>query len=337
MRHVDLFSGIGGFALAAQWAWKEEYENVAFCDIEPFAQQILKLRFKNPKIYGDIRDIKGADLGTVDLLTGGFPCQPFSVAGKQRGKEDERFLWGEMFEVIKQCQPTWIIGENVAGIINMALDDVLSDLEGEGYETRTFVIPACAVNAPHRRDRVWIIAYSDSFGRMERKHEVNPAQRNEAQHGVSGCIENATNPSNKILQGSKQQGTRGKCKGQSTHGSTAKCPCSFDTNPTSKHEPGKFGIKSKKKECRWSEHSRNDWERNWLEVATKLCRVDDGIPEGMVRNAKGIKKGYRKVPGGEEGENLISEAKWRVEALKGFGNAIVPQVAYEIMKGIKSL
>ena len=161
VRHIDLFSGIGGFSLAAQWVWGDDHEIVCFCEMDPFCQGILKKHWPGVPIVEDVRDVESIRkyaTTNVDLLTGGFPCQGFSVAGKQRGKEDERYLWPPMFEVIKAVRPRWVIGENVAGIINLALDTVLSDLEGEGYATGTFVLPACAQNAPHRRDRVWIVA-----------------------------------------------------------------------------------------------------------------------------------------------------------------------------------
>ncbi len=114
---------------------------------------------------------KKTGAGTIDLICGGFPCQPFSVAGKQRGEEDDRHLWPEMFRLIQEIRPRWVIGENVAGLINMGLDQVLSDLESEGYSCQTFIIPACAVNAPHRRDRVWILAYSERIGWGRRNYE----------------------------------------------------------------------------------------------------------------------------------------------------------------------
>ncbi len=160
MRHIDLFSGIGGFALAASWVWGDEHEIVTFCEKEEFPRKVLKKHWPDVPCVKDIHNFKGDDYGAVDLITGGFPCQPFSVAGKQRGAEDDRYLWPETLRVLQENKPRWFIGENVPGIINMALDDVLSSLESEGYETETLIIPACAVNAPHRRNRVWIVAYS---------------------------------------------------------------------------------------------------------------------------------------------------------------------------------
>lgn len=156
MTHLDLFSGIGGFALAAKMAGG--IQAIGFSEIEPYACRVLAKNFPDVPNYGDIRKIKGV---SAELISGGFPCQPFSHAGKRRGAEDDRHLWPEMLRVITEAHPRWVLGENVTGIIGMELDNVLSDLEKLGYETGAFVIPACAVDAKHRRDRVWIVAHSD--------------------------------------------------------------------------------------------------------------------------------------------------------------------------------
>ena len=158
-RHLDLFSGIGGFAIAAQACG---FETVAFSEIEPYATAILKRHWPDVPNLGDIRNVRGV---RADLVTGGFPCQPFSLAGKQRGAEDHRHLWPEMLRVIEDARPTWVVGENVPGIIGMELDGVLSDLESLGYAAWPLGIPACAVDARHRRQRIWIVAYSESCGR----------------------------------------------------------------------------------------------------------------------------------------------------------------------------
>ena len=176
MNHLDLFSGIGGFSLAGQWVWKKEYHVHRFIEIDLFCQKVLKKHWPNTPIHDDIRTYNH-DGTKIDLLTGGFPCQPFSVAGKQRGKEDDRYLWPEMLRVITEVKPTWVIGENVTGIINMELDKVLSDLEDQGYETAPpLIIPACAVDAPHRRDRVWIVAHPKSK-RLERRVNMENEQK----------------------------------------------------------------------------------------------------------------------------------------------------------------
>lgn len=160
MKVLDLFSGIGGFSLGLERAGME---TIAFCEIEPFCQKVLKKHWPDVPIFNDIRTLTAHDLPTKpELICGGYPCQPFSVAGKQRGAEDNRHLWPEMYRLIKEIRPAWIIAENVFGHVAMGLDTVLSDLEGEGYTARTLIIPACALNAPHRRDRVWIIGYSHS-------------------------------------------------------------------------------------------------------------------------------------------------------------------------------
>jgi len=165
--HLDLFSGIGGFALAAKW---NGYRTVGFCDNEPYAQAVLKKHWPEVPCHKDIREVRGELYAGVTLLTGGFPCQPFSVAGKQRGKDDNRYLWPEMLRVIQEAKPAWIIGENVAGIVNLALDQVCADLEGQGYEVEPIIVPACAVDAPHRRDRVWILANATNGGLQSRKN-----------------------------------------------------------------------------------------------------------------------------------------------------------------------
>jgi len=166
LNHIALFAGVGGDTLAAQWAG---FETVLFVEIDKFCQKVLNKHWPDVPIIGDIHDVKGeAYKGTITLITGGFPCQPVSVAGKQRGKEDDRWLWPEMLRVISEIRPTWVVAENVAGLLRMGFGDCISDLESAGYETTSFLIPACAVNAPHRRDRVFIVGYSkDRRGQWE--------------------------------------------------------------------------------------------------------------------------------------------------------------------------
>ncbi|MCK9568534.1 DNA cytosine methyltransferase [Candidatus Pacearchaeota archaeon] len=161
MKAGSLFSGIGGFDLGLERAGMTVKWQV---EIDDFCNKVLAKHWPNVKRYRDVKEVGKHNLEPVDLICGGFPCQPFSVAGKRRGTEDDRHLWPEMFRVIDELRPRWVIGENVAGFINMGLDQSISDLEGIGYEVGTFVIPACAVNAPHRRDRVWIIAQNSEHG-----------------------------------------------------------------------------------------------------------------------------------------------------------------------------
>ena len=164
VRHLDLFSGIGGFALAAQWCG---WETIGFSEIEPYAIRTLQRNWPNVPNLGDIRELQGID---CDIITGGFPCQPYSVAGKQRGANDERDLWPEMLRVIKESRPAWVLGENSPNIRTLALDKIISQLAEIGFACRTYDIPACGVGAWHKRSRYWIVAHNEcnDNGRTDR-------------------------------------------------------------------------------------------------------------------------------------------------------------------------
>ena len=167
LRMLDLFAGIGGFSYAGE-KLVGGFETVAFCEYDEHAQKVLRKHWPDTEIIGDIRELANdADRfrGMVDIITGGYPCQPFSLAGVRRGDQDDRHLWPEMFRVIQAVRPRWVIGENVAGHISMGLDTVLSDLETAGYSARCFVIQAIAADARHRRDRCWIVANAHSSKR----------------------------------------------------------------------------------------------------------------------------------------------------------------------------
>ncbi len=168
MKVLDLFSGIGGFSHGLD---KVGFKTVAFCEMDKYCKLVLQKHWKGVKIYNDVKKItkegfEADGIESPDIITGGFPCQPFSVAGKQKGTSDDRYLWPEMFRIIKAFKPRWVIGENVRGIINiqdgMVFETVCTDLEGEGYEVRAFNIPAAGVGAPHKRERIWIVAHSKS-------------------------------------------------------------------------------------------------------------------------------------------------------------------------------
>lgn len=206
MKVLDLFSGIGGFSIGLE---KVGFETIAFCEIERYCQEVLKRHWPDTPIYDDVRSLTAEQLradGIVrpDIIVGGYPCQPFSYAGVRKGEEDDRHLWPEVYRLIKEIRPTWGIFENVAGHITMGLDEVLSDLEAEGYAARPFVIPACGVDAPHRRDRVWIVAHSNECAdrgnardREEAYQEEWLQQRDKESHNLSG-ITSGTQPADTV-------------------------------------------------------------------------------------------------------------------------------------------
>lgn len=262
MTHASLFSGIGGFDLAAQQAG---YENVFQVEIDPWCCRVLEKNFPNVSQYKDITQFNATPYeNKIDILTGGFPCQPFSIAGPRRGKRDNRYLWPQMLRIIKEIKPKFIIGENVPGIINLALDTVFTDLENIGYQTESFVIPACSQNAPHRRDRVWIIAYKNG-------------------------VQNKCLRKSKTLQKSSQ---------------SVKTKDMVLSNTTGKRRPQCLitSINDKAFRNMWrTAKSRNYWQNK-----PSMGRVADGLSH-------------------------------RMDRIKGLGNAIVPQVAEQIFKAIKTL
>jgi DNA (cytosine-5)-methyltransferase 1 len=303
MKHIDLFSGIGGFAIAVETVWGKDVTHI-FCDNDKFCQQVLKKHWPEARVVEDIRAFTNAAIAQpvlaelqaggriargedLTILTGGFPCQPFSNAGRKRGDQDDRYLWPEMLRVIREQKPDWVVGENVAGIINMALDQVCADLEGEGYEVRPVVLPAAALNAPHRRDRVWIIASRTGSRRARGSAGIQAEEGLEARPKMPGKL--AGRPQRPHRLDAQNPGR--KRSGGRRDGNT----------------PGSG----------WQvQDARPDWTRDWAEIAGELCRVDDGLPVRL--------DGFE-----------LSKPAHRAQRLKSLGNAIVPQVAEEIFKAIK--
>jgi DNA (cytosine-5)-methyltransferase 1 len=223
---LDLFSGIGGFSYAGE-KLVGGYETVAFCEYDKHAQKVLRKHWPDTEIIDDVRELANdADRfrGLVDIVVGGYPCQPFSTAGKRRGDKDDRHLWPEMLRIIQAVRPTWVIGENVAGHITLGLDTVLSDLEGEGYQARCFVIPAVAADAPHRRDRCWIVAHADIMGDTEREQWgaaearrldldgslLDRSQGRKETDATKGSSEDVANADSERLEGGEWQGVQGR-------------------------------------------------------------------------------------------------------------------------------
>jgi DNA (cytosine-5)-methyltransferase 1 len=275
MKHGSLFSGIGGFELAAEWMG---WDNVFHCEWNEFGKKVLKYYWPNAVSYDDITKTDFTiHRGGIDILTGGFPCQPYSMAGKRLGKEDDRHLWPEMLRTIKEVQPRWVVGENVLGLINwnggLVFDEVQADLEAAGYEVWPYVLPAVSVNAPHRRDRVWFVAH---------------------RAGVSdGHTRNSSD------QGLSEQLGRIHCEGIVAN---TKC----ERPPRRKHRQAKPG-----------QHTKENQGCGWANFPTQspVCGRDDGFSSRL---------------------DGITFSKWRNESIKAYGNAIVPQVVFQIFKAIEA-
>ena len=262
LKILDLFSGIGGFSLGLEATGG--FETSAFCDIDPYCRKVLQQHWPNVPIFEDIKKLKGTDIGTVDIITGGYPCQPFSVAGKQKGVEDKRHLWPEYFRLIKECRPTWVIGENVSGHIKLGLDSVISDLESDDYATRTFSISASSIGANHKRERIWIVAHrkenvADAYGVNDAIGRVN---RTIQETGGSGSIDE------------RGSGTNANGFSQSSKNETLD---STITNSNSKRQQEQWRTsttqtKNKSIEC-----------SSWWKTEPNVGRVVNGVPNRVDR------------------------------------------------------
>jgi len=293
MTFGSLFAGIGGFDLGLERAGMECHWQ---CEIDPFCQKVLAKHWPDVKRYEDIKNVRYPE--PVDLICGGFPCQPFSCAGKRGGSNDDRFLWPEMLRVISEVRSAWVLAENVAGIIRMELDRVLSDLEGEGYETQTFVIPACAVNAPHRRDRVWIVAHA----KISRRKTFGVHGMGERKLGAvyAPCTDrHATNTTRQLPHGGGNTRTAG--WGEFADGDKD----AADTSGQRLQRRKRPGAHEERQAAYGSTTECNSaWDEPWIEAATRLCGIHDGVPG-------------------------------RVDRLKSLGNAVVPQIVEVIGKFIR--
>ena len=249
MTHGSLFSGIGGFDLAAEWMG---WENVFHCEYDPFCQKVLNHHFPNSKLYEDIKTFDASNyLGRVDILTGGFPCQPFSAAGLRKGTEDDRHLWPQMLRIIREISPRYVVGENVSGLLNwsggLVFEEVCADLETEGYEVTPFILPAAGKNAPHRRDRIWFIAY-----------------RNEPSTGTDVRRMSRTA---KEIRGKKKSFVSGSL-----------CSDGDAPDTTCVRQRGKgYGIRES------NEFNENSTGTNWENFPTQspLCGGNDGLPKEL--------------------------------------------------------
>ena len=360
MNHLALFNGIGGFQLAAEWAG---WNNIAHVEIDDFCNRVVAHHFPDSKCYLDIRDFNDKHAkkyeGTVDIISGGFPCQPYSQAGKRLGKDDERHLWPEMLRTIKIVRPGWVVGENVYGITNwnggLVFEEVHTDLEAEGYEVWSYVLPASGVDAPHRRYRVWFVAYSKSFGNggcgnkgcesfgereflqgeCERGEMGCEAERCDSKRSTANANDTRTREQlrtdgqqqkkDKGRQGQPQpefreiswdvtdterSGSERKLQQRQEQGKFRGCNIETSSDTNSRRQPREEHLQ--KESGRYSEKSI---PRNWENFPTQspVRGRNDGIPKEL---------------------DSITFPKWRNESIKAYGNAIVPQVAYQIFKAI---
>jgi DNA (cytosine-5)-methyltransferase 1 len=319
MRHGSLFSGIGGFDLASEWMG---WENVFHCEWMEFPRKVLDYYWPNADSHIDIckTDFKKY-ANTIDILTGGFPCQPFSTAGKRKGTDDERYLWGEMLRAIQEIKPKYVIAENVFGITNidggLVFEQVCLDLEAEGYEVQPFIIPAVSKNAPHRRDRVWFVAYSNSNERWNIcRQKTNVRGKNETYNWTTnyGGNGDVTNTQFERLEGHNRQ-RQGCTEHRVDERVFIRTENKFNVTNTNLS-----GCQTKRKQSKPTtqnkriEHCSSRWEQ--FPTQSPICGGDDGLPT--------------KLDG-------ITFPKWRAESIKGYGNAIVPQVAFEIFKQLEKL
>ena len=407
MKLISLFSGIGGFELAAEWAG---WQNVVSCETNPFGRQVLNHYWPNAYHHDDIKTLTfekidyelkqrfGANWNADDIvLTGGFPCQPYSAAGKRLGKEDERHLWPEMLRIIREVQPKWVVGENVLGLVNwsggLVFEEVQADLESEGYEIQPYVLPAASVNAPHKRDRVWFVAFrttphpgelrlelsqtprtlgkgQEEICREGNKPSLQPEANGKVEHVADAHIlRNTPCGEGKEIEGvgcgnNGEQKTGGE-QTERADGLFRLQPNAADTQLYGHASPE--GGCCNGEDCQWCEEGQNCTKQpsgvceskklGGLSNAadTSFGRVEGyrGQSEGQyLQAAKSYednseqfqRMGWEQFPtqpairsrdDGFSAELVgITVSKHRNESIKAYGNAIVPQVVYQIFKAI---
>jgi DNA (cytosine-5)-methyltransferase 1 len=337
MKCAHLFNGIGGFALAAHWMG---WENYMHCEIDPFCNRVMNKHFPNSIQHEDIRKTDFTSYrGTIDLLTGGWPCQPVSTAGKRLGKSDVRYLWPHNIRAIREIQPGWVVGENVRGLTNweggILFDEVQADLETEGYEVLPFLLPAAGVNAPHRRDRIWFIAYSANAGlenlRRRREDEIFESGiiadasmfRCEGEFLTWQALQRQKQTCGEAGPGHHKEGDATNSQGVGERESTNETytiPEGGQTWPKLgslggggliTHTAGIGGVQS---ECQptTGQFNKTDWQQ--FPTQAPVRNGNDGIPDRLAG---------------------ITVPRWRREGIKALGNSIVPQVALQIFKAIE--
>lgn len=366
MKHGSLFSGIGGFDLASEWmGWDNEFH----CEWEDFPRKILKHYWPEAVSYGDIKETDFTIWrNKIDILTGGFPCQPYSSAGKRLGKEDDRHLWPEMLRAIREIKPRWIVGENVRGLVNwsegLVFEEVCAELEAEGYKVQPFLLPACGVGAPHRRDRIWFVAFKDSnengWGSVEWKEKSqerrfrNPSTRSNEQISSNNEQTRITAYSDGAVKGNGQRkDTQEKREVWRDEKSDVPRELSSDGNATDSDNSRtdkqmRDNGNGKEENKRWKGQSQPKFGKvgnNATDTASTRGWEDNGERKSRFNDQKSPPNDWQNFPtqspicGGDDGLpselDRITFPKWKKESIKGYGNAIVPQVVYQIFKSIQ--
>ena len=294
LRGLSLFSGIGGLDLAFEWAGGEVS---AMCELEPYCQKVLRKHWPDVPLFEDIRELKGSDVGAVDVIYGGFPCQPFSVAGNKKGKDDSRYLWPEFSRLVGEIKPRWVVAENVPGILRIAADDVCGDLERQGYSVGIWDFEAASVGAHHRRERIFFVAHAGRTlrqGLSEARDFRGSAETRNAHAVERSGSSYAPNP-NEIrcyLRGLEGQGV----ERQESPFNKADSGSEVTTDPSSPRCTECIGGGLQKTHAAFGLCGR--WE-----LEPRMDRVVNGLPH-------------------------------RVDRLRALGNAVVPQQAYPVFKAI---
>ena len=353
MAHVDLCSGIGGFALGFEWA--ELSKPVLFCDIEPWSRQILAKHWPDVPIAEDVKELANDPTRIIhaigdrpSILTAGYPCQPFSQAGQRRGSEDDRHIWPEIFSIVQQVRPDWIVCENVSGHITMGLDAVLSDLADKAnYAVQTFHLGAVSIDAPHRRMRLWIVARNVADANSLNRRAVQEPQGRRKENTIK-----RQSPSNSSSDVADAISARGETWASDTVGDG-------DRSRSNKKQPKSSGSKAdvadaKRKRQQASKHERRSRHKEGLPARSgkDVPNTDSRLGETQHQRSVLGKQNTKGSARGHSDEGLQRNRQWkpeppvgrvangiprRVDRLKGLGNAIVPQIAMRIGQTIKAV
>ena len=331
IKTLSLFAGIGGIDLGLEAT--VHFETVQFVEYDPYCQHILKRHWPDVPVWGDVKTFDPDSCGEIDCIVGGYPCQPFSVAGKQKGTQDDRHLWPRMFEIIKHKRPSLVLCENVSGHIVLGLDEVLLDLEGEGYSTRAFVIPASAVDANHKRERVWIVAYSNS-----RRYRI---KEKKVFSGRNTFVDGSTDVANTERMGWEQRAEKSKeperekpsdQSNNSSQGCTEFKPSKNVAN--TKINFSQLSAKNSRINSKDKKKSPNKHFRGCSTVSGRKVLQEN---RSIERRLGGVVDG---VPLWLDEPNIprvTTNQTGRVQRLKMLGNAVVPQVVYQLGLAMKEL